>query len=218
MPSALSIKKKSESALNIVQEEPDGPPSQKGSPFHSLSVPREPRDRLADSHWSGVLVKCRECNTRLYPCERTLAACRQDLKNFCATMINEKLGRMYDMIDEKIRVEEVINVHGPEVLETRYKAGKTENQKEWNQALFAYKIKHFAKVRREKERNATNQTARSPRHMPKVQEIEVNLNRSILIHPTKDARTTANISPLQQRSYINPPKDVSATNPINLSF
>jgi len=79
-----------------------------------------------------VLVKCKECNTRLYPCERTLAACRQDLKSYCTTLINEKLAQMYDMIDEKIKVEEIINVNAPEVIETKYKNTTTENMSEWN--------------------------------------------------------------------------------------
>ena len=55
-------------------------------------------------------------------------------------MINEKLDRMYDMIDEKIKIEEIVNVNGPEVLETRYRGNKTENQKQWNQALCKYGI------------------------------------------------------------------------------
>ena len=157
-----------------------------------------------DSHWSGVLVKCKECNTRLYPCERTLAACRQDLKDYCRTLITEKLDHMYDMIDEKIKLEEVVNVNGPDVLLTRYKDGSTELNKKWNQSLcksFAaitnpfsvgYKLKHFARIRREKER-----ASKSPQHLSK-QETEADLTKSILVGHS----TTRNTCEGKKRSQL----------------
>jgi hypothetical protein len=60
---------------------------------------------------------------------------RHELKDFLSTMLTEKLLQMYNKIDEAVKIEEVMHVNSPEILEARYKEHSTENQKLWNVAL-----------------------------------------------------------------------------------
>ena len=50
-------------------------------------------------------------------------------------MLTEKLLQMYNKIDEAVKIEEVMHVNSPEILEARYKEHSTANQKLWNVAL-----------------------------------------------------------------------------------
>jgi hypothetical protein len=78
---------------------------------------------------------CNECNTRLYPCEKTLKACRKDLKDFIESYLDQKFEELCNRIDASIRVEEVVNVNSPDVFEAKYKSGSTEQDRMWNVAL-----------------------------------------------------------------------------------
>jgi len=96
------------------------------------------RDRSNESARTAALVKCHECGNRLYPCERTLEAVQQDLRDFVRAVVKEKLEQLYNKIDESIRIEEVLSVNSPQVLEARYKHVKNDQQRKWNQALRKY--------------------------------------------------------------------------------
>lgn len=50
-------------------------------------------------------------------------------------MLEVKITKMYEAIDESVGVEEVLDVHSPEIVETRYKNPNTDAQRLWNVAL-----------------------------------------------------------------------------------
>jgi hypothetical protein len=39
---------------------------------------------------------------------------------------------MYNKIDESVRIEEVVHVNSPEVIQAKYKQVKNEHQRQWN--------------------------------------------------------------------------------------
>ena len=53
---------------------------------------------------------------------------------------------MYQSIDDSVGVEEVLDVHSPEIVEQRYKSTKTDSQRLWNVALrkLVFKLTSFS--------------------------------------------------------------------------
>lgn len=98
------------------------------------------RKRSNDSYISGGLVQCQECGTRLYPCEKTLNVVKQELKEYMQHLLEQKMTKMFETIDESIGIEEVLDVHSPDIIETRYKNPNTDGQRLWNMALCKCKI------------------------------------------------------------------------------
>ena len=50
-------------------------------------------------------------------------------------MLEVKITRIYQAIDESVGVEEVLDVNSPDIVETRYKNPNTDAQRLWNVAL-----------------------------------------------------------------------------------
>jgi|LakMenEpi03Aug12_release.lakeMendotaPanAssembly.Ray.scaffolds.fasta_scaffold5816855_1 hypothetical protein len=61
-------------------------------------------------------------------------------------MLEQQINKMYQSIDDSVGVEEVLDVHSPEIVEQRYKSTKTDSQRLWNVALrkLVFKLTSFS--------------------------------------------------------------------------